>query len=63
MARVSRVVAHLSKFEIEEKIHTASNFKRQQKWRIVYNAPVDPRPAGEIAKHLGTTVRMVHRYS
>jgi transposase len=61
MARLSRVLLHLSKSEIEEKIRTASNFRQQQKWRIVYNALVAPRPAAEIAKHLGTTVRMVHR--
>jgi len=61
MARVSRVLPHLSEAEIKEKIRTTSNFRRQQKWRIVYNALVDPRPAAEIAKHVGTTVRMVHR--
>ena len=61
MARLSRVLSHLSKSEIEEKIRSASNFRRQQKWRIVYNALVDPRTAAGIAKHLGTTVRMVHR--
>lgn len=61
MARVSRVLPHLSEAEIREKIRTTSNFRRQQKWRIVYNALVDPRPAAEIAKHVGTTVRMVHR--
>ena len=61
MARVSRVVPQLSEAEIKEKIRTADSFKRQQKWLIVYNALVDPRPAAEIAKHLGTTVRMVHR--
>ncbi len=61
MARVSRVLPHLSKAEIEEKMRTANNFRRQQKWRIVYNVLVDPRPAVEIAKHVGTTVRMVHR--
>ena len=61
MARVSRVLAHLSKAEIEEKMRTASRFSHQQKWRIIYNALVEPRPAAEIAKHVGTTVRMVHR--
>ena len=40
MARFSRVLLHLSKSEIEEKIRTAGNFRRQQKWRIVYNALV-----------------------
>ncbi len=61
MARVSRVLAHLFKAEIEEKMRTASSFRRQQKWRIIYNALVEPRAAAEIAKHVGTTVRMVQR--
>ena len=61
MARVSRVLAHLSAAEIQEKIRTAPNFRRQQKWLIVYNALVDPRTAAEIAKHTGTTIRKVHQ--
>lgn len=61
MARVSRVLPHLSAVEIQEKIRTAPNFRRQQKWLIVYNALVDPRTAAEIAKHTGTTIRTVHQ--
>lgn len=61
MARVSRVLPHLSAAEIQEKIRTAPNFRRQQKWLIVYNALVDPRTAAKIAKHTGTTIRKVHQ--
>ncbi len=61
MARVSRVVAHLSETEIQEKLKSTANFRRQQKWLIVYNALVDPRPAALIAKHTGTSVRTVHQ--
>ncbi len=56
MARVSRVKPHLSEAEIKEKISTAKKFRQQQKWSIIYNAIVDPRPAAAIAKHTGTTV-------
>lgn len=61
MARVSRVLPHLTATEIQEKIRTAPNFRRQQKWLVIYNALVDPRTAAEIAKHTGTTLRTVHQ--
>lgn len=61
MARVSCALPHLSKAQVQEKVRTAKNFRRQQKWLIVYNALVDPRPAAEIALHTGTTIRSVHQ--
>ena len=61
MARVSRAIAHLSVEEVQKKIQTARNFRQQQKWLVVYNALVDPRPAAEIALHTGTSVRTVHQ--
>jgi transposase len=61
MARVSRTLPHLSAAEILEKIRATENFRRQQKWWIVYNALVAPRTAAEIAHHTGTTQRLVHQ--
>ena len=61
MPRVSRVLPHLSVEEVQQKIKTAINFRRQQKWFIVYNALVDPREAAQIALHTGTTERTVHQ--
>lgn len=61
MPRVSRVLPHLSVEEVQQKIKNATNFRRQQKWLIVYNALVDPRVAAEIALHTGTTKRTVHQ--
>lgn len=61
MARITQAVPHLSAAEILEKIRTSENFRRQQKWWIVYNALVDPRTAAEIATHTGTTPRLVHQ--
>ncbi len=61
MPRVSRVLPHLSVEEVQQKIKNATNFRRQQKWLIVYNALVDPRTAAEIALHTGTTKRTVHQ--
>jgi transposase len=34
---------------------------RRQRWLIIYNAQVDPRPAEEIAKHCGVSKAMVHQ--
>ncbi len=61
MPRVSRVLAHLSVEEVQQKMKTATSFRRQQKWLIVYNALVDPREAAHIALHTGTTKRTVHQ--
>lgn len=61
MARVSRVVPHLTEAEVKRKMRTASDFRRQQKWWVVHNALVEPRTAAEIAKHTGTSVRDVHQ--
>ncbi len=61
MPRVSRVLPHLSVEEVQQKMKTATNFRRQQKWFIVYNALVDPRPAAQIALHTGASKRKVHQ--
>ncbi|ELS02122.1 hypothetical protein Xen7305DRAFT_00018330, partial [Xenococcus sp. PCC 7305] len=61
MPRVSRVLPHLSVEEVQKKMKTATNFRRQQKWFIIYNALVDPRPAAQIALHTGTSKRTVHQ--
>jgi hypothetical protein len=61
MLRVSRVLPHLSEEELKDKIATASSARCQQKWMIVYNALIAPRPAAEIAKHTATSVRTVHQ--
>jgi transposase len=61
MSRVSRVQPHLSEVALKEKIAAAPSARIQQKWMIVYNAFVDPRPADEIAQHTATSLRTVHQ--
>ncbi len=61
MPRVSRALPHLSVEQVQQKMKTACNFCQQQKWLIIYNALVDPRPAAQIALHTGTSKRMVHQ--
>ena len=61
MSRVSTVKPHLTLDEVKDKIATAPTARCQQKWMIIYNALVDPRPAIEIAKHTATSLRTVHQ--
>jgi transposase len=61
MSRVSRVEPHLTEADLKEKIANAPNARTQQKWMIVYNALVDPRPAAVIAQHTATSQRTVHQ--
>ncbi len=61
MSRVSYVKPHLSAAQVKDKIATAPTARCQQKWTIVHNALIDPRPASEIAKHTATSLRTVHQ--
>jgi transposase len=61
MSRVSQVKPHLTQEQVKEKIATAPTARCQQKWMIIHNALVDPRPAFEIAKHTATSLRTVHQ--
>ena len=49
MGKVTKSIPHLSKEEIQERIKATVGFWRVQKWLVIWNALVDPRPAGEIA--------------
>lgn len=61
MARVTRAAAHLSVEEVKACMHTDPHPWRRQRWLIIYNALVDPRPAEEIAKHCGVSKATVHQ--
>jgi len=59
MSKLTTVEPHLSVAEIQERIKQTVGFVRVQKWLVIYNAAVDPRPAGEIAKHTGLALQTV----
>ncbi len=61
MARVTRAVAHLSVEEVKERAKTDQRDWCRHRWLIIYNALVDPRPAAEIARHVGVSVDTVHQ--
>ncbi len=61
MSRVSRAAPHLSVEAVEQKLKSVHSYWHRQKWLIVYNGLVDPRPAAEIAKQTGVSVATVHK--
>ena len=60
MPKITKAASHLSGDEIKERIKQTTGFVRIQKWLVIYNAVVDPRPAADIAKQLGLAVQTVH---
>ena len=60
MARVSKAHPHLSEQEIWDRIKGARDYNRVRKWLVIFNATVDPRPAREIALHVGLATGTVH---
>ncbi len=60
MSRVN-VASHLSVDEIRMKMQMSAGFLKFQKWLVIYNLMVDPRPISEIAKHTGLSESSVYR--
>ena len=58
---------HLSLDEIRIKMQTRPGFLTMQKWLVIYNLMVHPRPLAQIAMHTGlsegTVYRIVSEYS
>lgn len=61
MARVTRAAAHLPLAEVKYRLKTDRRSHCRQRWLIIYNALVEPRQAGEIAKHCGVSKATVHQ--
>lgn len=61
MGRVSQAAPQLSVAQVQQKIKKAPNYWLRQKWLVIYNALIDPRPAKEIATHTGMSVASVHK--
>ena len=55
------VAGHLSVDEVRMKMRMSSGFLRFQKWLVIYNLLVDPRPLAEIARHTGLSESSVYR--
>ncbi len=55
------VAGHLSVGEIKMKMQMSGGFFKFQKWMVIYNLMIDPRPIAEIAKHTGLSESSVYR--
>jgi hypothetical protein len=53
--------AHLSLDEIKTKMQTRPGFLTMQKWLVIYNFIVHPRPLSQIAMHTGLSEATVYR--
>jgi transposase len=67
VSRVTQAVEHLSVEEVKDRMQNDARSFYRQRWLIIYNALVDPRPAEEIAKHCGvskyTVQKLISRYN
>ena len=57
----TRIVRHMSADEVRLKMQMTAGFLRMQKWLVIYNAIIDPRPVEEIAMHTGLSEASVLR--
>ena len=55
------VEEHLSLEEIMIKMQTRPGFLTMQKWLVIYNFIVHPRPLAQIAMHMGLSEATVYR--
>ena len=60
MGKVTKAVPHLKPEEILERVKQTVGFWRVQKWLVILNATVDPRPAKTLALHTGLAEQTVH---
>jgi hypothetical protein len=61
MTGSTRIAEHLSAEDVRMKMQMTGGFLRFQKWLVIYNAIVDPRPVSEIAMHTGLSEASVSR--
>ncbi len=57
----NNIADHLSADEVRMKMQMSSGFLKFQKWLVIYNLLVDPRPLAEIAMHTGLSESSVYR--
>ncbi len=61
MSGFTQAFPHLDLKMVKQKLKTAVKHWERQKWLVIYNASIDPRPAGEIAKHVGVSKGFVRK--
>lgn len=61
MRETLRIAKHLTAGDVKLRMQGNGAFLRMQKWLVIYNAIVDPRPVSEIARHMALSEGTVHR--
>src|SRR6516164_4819800 len=61
MTRSTRAIEHIPLEEVKHRMQSDPRPLYRQRWLIIYNALVAPRPAEEIAKHCGVAKATVHQ--
>lgn len=61
MTGTAAIVDHLSLEEVRMRMQMMAGSMRLQKWLVIYNAIIDPRPVSEIALHTGLSEASVYR--
>ncbi len=60
MGKVTKAKPHLTEDQVLAKIKSTVGYWRVQGWQVIWNATVDPRPASQIATHVGLAQQTVH---
>lgn len=55
MGQVTQAFPHLGLEAVKHKVKTANKHWQRQKWLVIYNAMIEPRPAADIAMHVGVS--------
>ena len=61
MSQVTQAFPHLNVETVKQKLKTLKKHWERQKWLVIYNAMVDPRPAEDIALHVGVSKGFVRK--
>ena len=61
MNQVTQAFPHLELEGVKRKLKQADKYWERQKWLVIYNAMIDPRPAADIARHAGVSKGFVRR--
>lgn len=61
MSQVTQAFPQLDVETVKRKLKTLKKHWERQKWLVIYNAMVDPRPAEDIALHVGVSKGFVRK--
>lgn len=61
MSQVTQAFPHLELERVKRKLKQANKYWERQKWLVIYNAMIDPRPAADIARQAGVSKGFVRR--